>query len=176
MVCETLEIRTARVEDAAAIAGINTRGWQVAYAGILDQTYLDGISVEKRTARWKENLEKGDGSQTYVATTGGQVVGFASVGLSREANFANYIELYAIYIEPEFWGKGAGKALFDTVRNYAVAASFDKMFVNVLSDNKLGCSFYERTGAKEIVGSAFSTEIGGQSYEEIKYEWLNLRA
>ena len=49
------------------------------------------------------------------------------------------------------------------------------MFVNVLSDNKIGRDFYERMGAVPIENSEEELTIDGKPYMEMKYEWKELK-
>ncbi|HUW77788.1 MAG TPA: GNAT family N-acetyltransferase, partial [Candidatus Nanopelagicaceae bacterium] len=46
----------------------------------------------------------------------GEVTGFAAIGEVRDEDLAerNIFEIYAIYIAPEVWGSGIGKALMDS--------------------------------------------------------------
>ncbi len=51
-----LVIRDARAEDAEDIAGVHVRSWQAAYRGLIDQSVLDGLSVDERAAGWRRIL------------------------------------------------------------------------------------------------------------------------
>ena len=46
-----LTVRRATPEDAAGVAGVHVRSWQVAYRGLLPDDYLDGLRPEDRMAR-----------------------------------------------------------------------------------------------------------------------------
>jgi hypothetical protein len=45
-------IRKAAVEDAAAIAMVNVRSWQIAYRGMMPDSFLDAFDVETRRLVW----------------------------------------------------------------------------------------------------------------------------
>jgi hypothetical protein len=45
-------IRSARVEDAAAIAEVHVETWRTTYAGMLPDNFLLNLSEEKYEARW----------------------------------------------------------------------------------------------------------------------------
>jgi hypothetical protein len=47
-------IRPATAEDAAGIAAVHVRSWQVAYRGQLPDALLDSLSVDQRTRWWGE--------------------------------------------------------------------------------------------------------------------------
>ena len=51
-------IRRAAVADAAAIATVQVRTWQVAYRGQLPQAYLDALTPEQRESALAERAEK----------------------------------------------------------------------------------------------------------------------
>ena len=79
----THQIRLARLDDAPGLAEVHVRSWQRAYAGIVPQPHLDGLSIESRTEKWRENLS-GAVFHTYVAASCPEVIGFASLGESRD--------------------------------------------------------------------------------------------
>ena len=49
-------IRPAVIHDARAIAQVHVESWKSTYRGILPEALLDGLSVEKREASWRELL------------------------------------------------------------------------------------------------------------------------
>lgn len=76
--CAT-SVRPATPDDAAAIAGVHVRSWQVAYRGVVPDVILDGLSVEQRRTTWRQLLVDDHGSLTLVADRGGEVAGFCSM-------------------------------------------------------------------------------------------------
>lgn len=91
-----VSIRTATTADAAAIAAVHVAGWQAAYDGLLPPEMLASLSVEDRTAQWAHWLTTD--RRVLVAVLDGVVVGFVSVGVSRDADAVSEDgELDAIY-------------------------------------------------------------------------------
>ena len=138
-----MEIRTATAADAEAIGAVQEHGWQVAYRHIFPEAELaQGGFIQ--VARWRDRLaDPPQGWSTFVAERAGAVVGFASVGPSRDERGLG--ELYAIYVDPGAWSTGAGRALIERCeeqlrRNYAEATLW------VLEDNPRARAFYERAG------------------------------
>jgi ribosomal protein S18 acetylase RimI-like enzyme len=169
-----LEIRTATPQDALNIAQTHVKSWREAYQGIIHQSYLDdGLNVAERAESWAKNLA-GERKGTFLAFYGEALAGFITVGQSRNDQYLEYAELYAIYLDPEFFGLGIGKSLLTHAVEHLIAQEFEKMFVNVLSDNKLGRQFYDRMGALPIEHSEENLVIDGQTYKEMKYEWPKL--
>lgn len=61
-------IRLAVPDDAAGIATVHVKTWQFAYKGQIPNSYLDSLSVEKRTETWRTQLETPkEGVHTLVA-------------------------------------------------------------------------------------------------------------
>jgi hypothetical protein len=50
-------IRKATSLDAEAITLVHVNSWQTSYTGIIEQSFLDNISFDKRLASWKEILQ-----------------------------------------------------------------------------------------------------------------------
>lgn len=169
-----IEIRPATPDDAAHIARLHVKAWQTSYQGIVHQSYLDGMDVGARTQRWRKGLENGK-SQTFLAFEHANLAGFTSVGPSREEQYPHHFELWSIYLDPAYVGKGVGKLLFNQAVQYGLEQGFTRMFVNVLDTNKAGRQFYERMGGIAIQGSEFEAKIDDQTYIEIKYEWKELK-
>ena len=107
--------RRATIDDAVDIADVHVATWRATYRGLMPQSLLDGLSVEARTAVWRRILRDDVGS-TLVAIeqAAKRVVGFVSVGPSRDTDPDRALsELYAIYLHPDYWGRGAGNHLLD---------------------------------------------------------------
>ncbi|MDL5472210.1 GNAT family N-acetyltransferase, partial [Klebsiella pneumoniae] len=52
-----IEIRQAVPSDAQAIAAIHVASWRAAYANLMPDAYLAGLSVERRILDWRNALE-----------------------------------------------------------------------------------------------------------------------
>ena len=73
--------------------------WQAAYSPVLPAERLAQLSVERRARQWRD-------WPPLLAESGDVVVGFVSVGASRDADADG--ELFAIYVDPDYWGRGVG--------------------------------------------------------------------
>jgi L-amino acid N-acyltransferase YncA len=104
-----VEVRKATAQDASAIAFVHVRSWQVAYRGHMPDEFLDGLDVETRTNMWREVPSK---IILVAEDREGNIVGFSALGPSRDADAnPNTAEVGAIYVHPEKWEKGIGRAL-----------------------------------------------------------------
>ena len=162
-----MDITPATIDDALGIATVHVRTWQTAYAGILGAEFLGELSIEARAARWQDILQRRD-SQTLVARQATGIVGFVSHGRWRDApDDIGAGEIWAIYVVPEAWGTGVGRALLDAGVRELRAAGRRSVFLWVLERNDRGVRFYERFGFRAVPGRAKTVEIGGRRVEEI---------
>ncbi len=161
-----VRVRPAAPEDAASIATVHVRTWQVAYAHVFPEAALGALSVEARSERWGSLLtDAGERERTLVAELDGDVVGFASTGPARDEPGAG--ELYAIYVLPEWWGAGAGPALMRGAHDALRTAGYESAVLWVLGDNPRARRFYEREGWVDD-GSKVETVLGTET-EHVRY-------
>jgi len=159
-----VRVRPAVVADAAAIAAVHVRTWQVAYATVFGEDRLAGMDVEARAERWRRWL--GEGQDAFVAEEHGQVVAFAWVGPSRDPDADG--ELYAIYALPAAWGTEAGTALMRAGVDALRAAGYREAILWVLEDNPRARRFYEREGWV-LDGGRKDDEHLGVPVAEVRY-------
>ena len=165
-----VDVRLATPEDAEGLARVHVHAWQAAYAGLVGDDYLAGLDVADRRRRWHDRLAGGgSGALTYVATTGAEVVGFASVGPVRDEDLADRpeacAEVYALYVDPGRWRAGVGTVLWgalDARWGEEVAA----VALWVLRDNARARAFYAARGLAPdgaqrpiIIGERELTEV-----------------
>ena len=123
-------------------------GWRVGYEGLLPAGYLAGLSVERRAERWRTILaDPAARGATLVAELDSAIVGFASVGPSRDDDAAPGAgELWCIYVDPGRWGAGVGHALQATALQRLRDAEMTTASLWVLDGNQRATRFYERHG------------------------------
>jgi GNAT superfamily N-acetyltransferase len=160
-----VEIRLATTRDAKGIARVQERGWQAAYRHVFPPAELDRGGFI-RVSRWRDRLRRPPtGWLTFVSVREGAVIGFACIGPSRDVDGAG--EVYAIYVEPESWSTGAGRALMERAEG-ELASRYDEATLWVLEDNPRARRFYERAGW-ELDGARKSEERWGVSAPEVRY-------
>ena len=159
-------MRRARPEDAAAVAEVHVRSWQVAYEHIFGAERLAELGVERRRAGWERILAAPD-EQVLVAEHDGAVVAFASVGPSHGGGGDG--ELYAIYALPEVWRSGVGPALMRAALGALRAEGFREAVLWVLEDNPRARRFYEREGWVLDGGGLRESEHLGVPTAEVRY-------
>lgn len=139
-------VRLAEPADAAEIARVQVRTWQAAYRGLISDSYLDAMSIERRTERWQRNLSSGPFT-TMVLVDGDQVVGFSGHGPSRDQGAAaSQGELVALYVVESQWRRGLGRQLYAASERALVAAGFVESILWVLDGNARAERFYAAVG------------------------------
>lgn len=148
----TITVRPVTLTDAAGLAAVHVASWQRAYAGLIPQDFLNGLSVQDRTDTWHQILSqpRTPGVATLVAELDSRIIGFASVGPCRDDDAEpGTQELWGIYLHPDYWGAGHGHALHAhasaALRANATSATTEATLW-VLDGNKHARQFYERHG------------------------------
>ena len=152
-------IRPGTAADAEGVARVHVETWQAAYAHVLPLEQLQALSLDVR-AGWHRT------HPPIVAEVDGEVVGFVSVGGSRDEDAEG--ELYAIYVHPDHWGTGAGRALMEAGEAELRRLGHRNVVLWVLEDNPRARRFYERAGW-ETDGAERGIEIFGITVPEVRY-------
>jgi GNAT superfamily N-acetyltransferase len=163
-------VRPAVVADAPGIARVHVGSWQAAYSGLLPADFLAGLSVSRREAFWAESLASPAPHHTVLVaeTPDGTIAGFAASSPSRDDDATpDTGELAAIYLLPEFWSQGYGRALHAHALT-ALATDFSTATLWVLAGNTR--TFYERTGwTLDGRTKVESLANGTVALEEVRY-------
>jgi GNAT superfamily N-acetyltransferase len=159
-----MRVRHAQPDDAYAVESIRVRGWQIAYRHVFPPERLDALPVDE--TRWRRRfVQPPPGWSTFVAEENDDVVGFASVGPSRDEEGVG--ELYAIYVDPDCWSGGTGRLLLARAEE-ALASAYDEATLWVLTANPRARRFYERAGW-QWDGVSKTEERLGVASEETRY-------
>lgn len=87
-------------------------------------------------------------NNTVIALNDNQkIIGVCSFGPARRKKYANFGEIYTLYVLPEFQHQGIGKKLFQTALNN-LSAKFVDFYLIVLKNNLPSRAFYEMFGFK----------------------------
>jgi GNAT superfamily N-acetyltransferase len=164
-----MRIRTGGPADADEIVQVRTASWRAAYSGIVNEEALAGLP-EVAPERFVRSLAKRrEFAITLVAEKGPNVIGFASVGWDTRESGEEQSgpgepgEIWAIYVHPDHWGRGAGYALMRECHRWL--AEHDMLPVRAweLVGNDIGRRFYERYGFVAD-GETDVHELAGASY------------
>src|ERR671925_859377 len=152
-------IRPGTPADAEAVGRVQVQTWQTAYAHIFPRDELARLSIEQREDMWRRH-------PPLVAEVGGEIVGFVSVGRSRDEGGDG--ELYAIYVHPDHWGTGTGRALIVAGEERLRQLGHKDALLWVLEDNPRARRFYELAGWSTD-GTTRPIEIFGIATPEVRY-------
>jgi GNAT superfamily N-acetyltransferase len=152
-------IRPGTADDAEGVARVQVETWQAAYAHVLPLEPLRVLTVEGRADGWRRR-------PPLVAVVDGEIVGFVSVGPSR--NHGGDGELFAIYVLPDHWGTGTGRALIEAGENRLRELGHRDALLWVFEDNPRARRFYEAAGWSTD-GTTRPITIFGSEVPEIRY-------
>jgi ribosomal protein S18 acetylase RimI-like enzyme len=162
------EIRQARVDDVDELGRVHVRAWQAAYRGVMPDEYLDGLRASDRSAMWARFLhDPHPDRRLHVVTVEDRVVGFACFGICRDAEDVPLGELYAINLDPEFWGRGLGRKLLSEVTQ-ELGAFGDAAVLWVVPENVRARGLYESAGWLDDGGRRHDEELGAR-VDEMRY-------
>ena len=170
-----MTVRPATIDDAPGIARVHARSWQAAYRGIVADAFLEGLSDEVWVERWRTIFtEPREGARTLVSVEGDDVTGFARIGPVRDPDppGPGWDEVYAIYLDPAYWGRQLGSALMVGLLD-TVAEGVPGVSLWVLRDNARARAFYERHGF-EVDGLSQEITIEGQALPEVRYRRVSV--
>ena len=157
----------AQASDAPRVARVHVDSWQVAYRGVVPDSFLEGFTYAKREDAFRrslaENLE-----ETYLlededatASSDERAVAILTVGPSRDDDLdvKEVGELWGIYIVPDRWRQGIGTRLVREAEGMLRARGYREIVLWVLEGNMDARRFYEAMGF-EPDGASRIVELG----------------
>ena len=158
-------VRSARPDDSRRLAEIHVTSWREAYQGLLPDEFLRALSVDSRHEWWSRRLSALEkGGEVLIVADSEIPEGFAFLGPCSETEG----EIYAIYIDPQRWRRGLGRALLEAAERALHRGGFSQAILWVLEGNQRGRSFYENQGWRPD-GALKIEEIGGSQVTELRY-------
>lgn len=161
------QVRPAQAADAPRITDVHAASSHAAYEGVV-QEQPKVPPIEQRRAFWRDAIEYGE-PLLQVAVAGGQVVGFVGYDRSRDPKSkATTGEIWALYVEPGSWGRGAGLALWDAAREGLLEEGCTEVTMWIPLVNERALRFAEHAGFKRELNTAKTAPVGGVKLEEIR--------
>lgn len=162
-------IRPATAADAPGIAEVHVASWRATYEGLLPDAFLASLSVEQRTADWRQYIGE-ERYSTIVAARADRIIGFSNYGPSRdEDGDASTGEVNAIYLDPSEWGRGVGRELWLRSSRALSEAGFQTITLWVLDSNERARRFYEQAGFTVDGATKVERTDGGVELCEVRY-------
>lgn len=133
----------------------------------MPQPLLGGLSVERRTEGWERSLRDGATEVLVAADPAGTIVGCVATGNCRDDDAEQGLgELFAIYLYPDCWDQGGGRALFEAGTT-ALTEQFDEATLWLLDTNARARAFHERNGWQPD-GATKRATIADTEVEEVR--------
>ena len=134
-------IRTARSEDAAALAAI----YAPFVTGTVVSFELDAPSVEE----FQRRIEATSTAFAYVVAEvveSGEIAGYAYYGTLRSRPAYQWAAETSIYLAPAHQGRGLGSVLVEAIERLMAAQGIALSVACITSDNTGSIAFHERLG------------------------------
>jgi len=163
-------VREANILDAEKIASIYVTSWRESFSGLVEQEYLDNMTINSRTEVWKGILKKEFCTTLVVEDQNSNVIGFISGGKFRSKKSCDS-EIYAIYLLKDYQHLGIGKKLRNALCRLLIRRGFKSLCVWIFKENINNRSFFTK-GSMKIDES--EVKIGNQKLEEECFYWKDM--
>lgn len=170
-----VEYRKAKKLNIQELAELHVNIWEEVYRGKLDDHFLDKITVETRKKQWRKFLKNRNDRELFLAEikekSQSKIAGFVSCGPARDEKLKPKFpgEIYAIYVDENYWRQGIGSNLFERAKNFLQKKELYPFYLWVLKELTKTRKFYESMGG-EIVAEEV-TRIGRFKHEDLIYGW-----
>jgi GNAT superfamily N-acetyltransferase len=141
----SVSLRQAQANDALRISDIHVLSRAATYRDQLPHHYLDVEMVTESAALWPGRMARllaGDGV-VFIAEHDGLSIGFICLE-SPDADCSSKVD--NLHVLPDNKGCGAGSALLDCAREWAIINGARRLHLVVLDSNKPAIGFYESRG------------------------------
>jgi len=162
-------IRPAIPADAPHIARVHVESWRTAYRGLVPQSILDGLSIERRAEFWSRRLDEPGETRTWLGELDGEIVGFVATARPADPELPpDTAEIESIYLLARSRGLGFGRRLLQRATRDLVERGFASAILWVFTANERARRFYEAAGWQPD-GTAQMLDFDGTAIEEIRY-------
>ena len=152
-------IREMKLEDIYQVQQVAKKSWKSTYQGIIP------LVIQERFLKAAYNDEmlqnRLENSFIWVSEVNRKIVGFANFSPVQEEGKT---ELTAIYLNPEYQGKGIGTALLN--EGIKKLKGVNELFINVEKDNTIGTTFYKAKGFRAF--SEFDDDFDGHILKTVR--------
>ena len=140
-----IEIRLAVSTDAADMAEVLMRSWEVAYKDIIPAEYINAKNATC-PEQYKRNISN-DNADSYVIQLSGRTVGIMRIASPQDHDLGDdCYELHYIYLHPDYFRSGIGTQAMEYAFDKAGCLGKKAMIVWVLAENINAINFYKKCG------------------------------
>lgn len=166
-------IYPAGPDDSEDLARVHVASWQESYRGLLPDSFLDRMSVDVHTHRFRRALTRpGDHDVTLIAADRRGAIGYISGGPSRSL-IPSQAEVQTLYVRRWAQRTGLGRDLLTAASRVLVGFGARSLMISTLRDNLPARRFYERLGG-QAEAPRREPGPGGVVYE-VSYVWPDIR-
>ncbi len=167
-----LTVRVARPKDAAAVARIYIESWHDTYPAVLSRAMLCAMTAAGQTARWNAAIRSQKRETVLVAEDANAgLVAMASLGPARDRSLGYDGEVYTLYVDPNFYGRGVGRMLLTGAFAVLRARGFTSCQIWAHARNNARF-FYETMGGRAVAER--TARMMGDVVPEIGFGWRSL--
>jgi len=167
-----ITVRTARANDAADVARVYIESWHDTYPSFLPMQMLSAMTLKGQTSRWQAAI-RAKGRETVMVAENPKhgVIGMASFGPSRDGGLGFDGEVYTLYVHPDFFNRGVGRALLDAAFADLRRRGFTSCVIWAHAKNPARF-FYEAMGGRLIAER--TARMMGDTVPETAFGWRRL--
>ncbi|HEM5997122.1 TPA: N-acetyltransferase [Streptococcus suis] len=138
-----IEIRSARLEDAAELVAI--------YAPYVEKTAITFETQVPTVGEFASRIEKTLGKFPYlVAEEEGRVVGYAYASTYYARAAYDWTVELSVYVSREARGKGIGSLLYDALEEELTARGFKNFLACIALPNPASLALHEKRGYEQV--------------------------
>lgn len=167
-----LRIERARPEDAGQLARVYVDTWRAAYAGLVPDRVLVGMSVSVHKVRFAGWIGQQTDRQFILVARAPDsvVVGLCSAGRARGKSETDG-EVFLLYVDQDWQNRGIGRALLNAALRGLRQGGYSRAMLWVLAGNP-SRFFYEAAGGMRAAER--KERLWGTDLPEICYLWPDL--
>ena len=159
MMIVDFKVRNMKPKDIKQVQDIAQTSWHATYEGIIPREVQDKfLKMAYNDDMIKRRLKQ---SIMFVVEVEDKIVGFANY---TPVNQDGRTELTAIYLYPDYQGKGIGTALLE--EGIQRLNGVQEIHLNVEKNNRIGMNFYEAKGFREV--SEFDDDFDGHILKTVR--------
>nr|WP_321458193.1 GNAT family N-acetyltransferase [uncultured Cohaesibacter sp.] len=172
-------LRSAKPDDAEAIAALKVICWQTAYKGLMPEASLEHLNAADEVPHWRNWLaDETSGLIANLLFYEGLLVGYGLAGPMRLGDRPGEeieadAELYALYVHPDYQRRSFGQKLLSELVGTIMAQGFGKIGAWMIGGNVKAEGFYKKTGAVEL-RKRVEIHHGRIGYREKAWIWDDL--
>lgn len=138
-------IRVLEEKDMDVVCNIVNENWKNVYSGYMNPSLLNEEGCAERTRRLKLDFTTSRLLE-YVWEEQNRVLAMLSLGDAADADMAGAFEIFRLYVDSQFQGKGIGGRLINFAEEKAEEQGYKEIAIWALKSNEHAVSFYQKRG------------------------------